>query len=216
MRFGKNRTEEPPRPQRAVPQPSTGGEQTQSVLGAGMVVTGDCVTRGDLRVDGRVTGSVRARQLTVGPDGKIEGDVAGPDDGPAEGGVVVEGQVSGTVRAQRAEVARGGSVGNGLRVREAVVSGRVVGTIVAEQRLLLEDTAVVEGDVTAPRLGVQEGGRVTGTMKITPEARAEVGSTPARESRKGPSAPEKPADKASGAGDLEPEGGQQEGKREAG
>lgn len=137
-----------------------------SVIAVGTVVTGDCRAPGKLRIDGRVTGNVGAQQLTVGPDGRVDGSVTGPDGGPAEGGVFIEGQVAGAVQGPRVEIGPRGSVGGGLDVGEAVVRGRVRGEVVARKRLVLEETAVVEGDVTAGILGVREGGQVHGTIRI--------------------------------------------------
>lgn len=144
-----------------------GGAAGGSLIAAGMVLTGDCETAGALRVDGHVTGNVSASRLTIGPKGRVGGDASGPDnDGGPDQTVLIEGRVAGTVRAPRVEVARGGEVGGGMNVREAIIRGRVAGGIVTEQRLLLEETAVVEGDVTALRLGLKEGGQVFGAIRI--------------------------------------------------
>lgn len=136
-----------------------------SLIAAGMTLEGDCRTDGVLRVDGHVTGNVRASRVTVGPTGRVDGDLTGPD-ADGENAVLIEGRVGGEVRAPRVEVGRGGAVGGGMKVKEAVVRGRVAGGILTERRLLLEETAVVEGDVTAPRLGLKEGGQVFGTIRI--------------------------------------------------
>lgn len=162
MKFRSSKTEQETRPG----TPGGGGPIADSLIAIGTVVTGDCTTTGTLRVDGRITGDVRARRLTVGPKGRVEGDVRGPDGGPAEGGVTIEGHVEGGVTAPRVEIGKAGFVGAGLQVREAAIRGRVVGTVVARARLMLEESAVVEGDVTALRLAVQEGGRVSGTIRI--------------------------------------------------
>jgi cytoskeletal protein CcmA (bactofilin family) len=149
------------------PAPTTGRSQVaDSLIAAGLEVAGDCSTPGTLRVDGRIRGDVRARRLVVGPEGRVDGNVSGPDGGPAEDGVLIEGKVDGTVQAPRVEVGHAGSVGGGLRVREAIVRGRVDGSVVAEQRLVLEETAIVDGDVTTPVIGVREGGQVYGTIRI--------------------------------------------------
>lgn len=143
------------------------GGASGSLIAAGMVLTGDCQTDGALRVDGHVTGNVSASRLTIGPGGRVGGDASGPDkDGGPDQTVVIEGRVAGTVRAPRVEVARGGEVGGGMTVKEAIIRGRVVGGIITEERLLLEETAVVEGDVTALRLGLKEGGQVFGAIRI--------------------------------------------------
>jgi cytoskeletal protein CcmA (bactofilin family) len=142
------------------------GKQVESIIGVGTTLDGDCETPGSLRVEGRVTGSIRAGRLTVATGGHVAGDITAPAGGSAENIVRIDGRVDGTVSAPVVEIGPGGSVGAGLRVRDAVVRGRVAGAIVTEHRLRLEDTAVVEGDVTAQRLGLAEGGQVFGTIRI--------------------------------------------------
>jgi cytoskeletal protein CcmA (bactofilin family) len=150
-----------------------------SLIGAGMVLTGDCRTSGPLRVDGHVKGDVHASQLEIGPEGRVDGDVTGGSDG-GDQTVKIDGHVGGVVHAHRVEIGRDGAVGAGLRVTEALVRGRVSGPIHTEERLLLEETAVVDGDVTARRLGLKEGGQVFGTIRI--------GDRPPGGSRPGPKA----------------------------
>lgn len=160
-----------------------------SLIAAGMTLEGDCRTDGVLRVDGHVTGNVRASRVTVGPNGRVDGDLTGPD-ADGENAVLIEGRVGGEVRAPRVEIGRGGAVGGGMKVKEAVVRGRVAGAILTERRLLLEETAVVEGDVTAPRLGLKEGGQVFGTIRIgepPAESRPKAGKD---EQKKAPAADE--------------------------
>ncbi len=137
-----------------------------SLIASGTVLDGSCETSGALRVDGHVTGDVRAHRLTVGRDGRIGGAVAGPDGSPAGGGVIIDGRVDGTVSAPQVEIGASGAVGGGMRADEAVVRGKVAGAIVAARRLRLEATAEVDGDVTAPRVGLEEGARVFGTIRI--------------------------------------------------
>lgn len=144
---------------------SLGTGSGRSVIAQGTVVTGDCRTDGSLRIDGRVKGTVRAGHLTIGSGGRVDGNVETAGGAPG-GAVVIEGRVGGTVRARRIEVAPGGSIGSGLNAVEAFVRGRVTGPIEADERLVLGETAVVEGNVTAGRLVLQNGGRVHGTVRI--------------------------------------------------
>lgn len=166
-----SKTEPEPERPRATPAPS--GDT--SIIANGMKLDGDCETNGTLRVEGHVTGSVRANRLHIGRTGRIDGDVSGPNGGAPQDAVIIEGQVKGEVRAPRVEIESGGSVGAGLRVTEAVVRGRIAGEVVADKRLLLEETAVVEGDVTAHRLALKEGGQVFGTIRIGERSQAPVG-----------------------------------------
>lgn len=156
----------------AAPKAGTPAPQG-SIIARDTVLRGDCEVDGALRIDGHVTGNVRATRLIVGPDGRVDGDVTGPT-GASDHATLIEGRVGGEVRARRVEVGVKGSVGSGLTAHEAVVRGHVKGPITTEHRLLLEETATVEGDVTARRLGLKEGGTVFGTIRIG-EAREKAG-----------------------------------------
>lgn len=53
---------------------------TETLIGAGTVLSGDIVFSGGLRIDGEVKGNVRARDgqagtLVIGEQGRIEGDI---------------------------------------------------------------------------------------------------------------------------------------------
>lgn len=89
-----------------------------------------------------------------------------------EGTVRIEGTVEGTVRAAKAVVvARGGVVDGDVFTQDAVIAGRISGTLVAESRLELQATCVVEGEIRARRIRLDEGGRVNGRIQ-TGESRA--------------------------------------------
>jgi cytoskeletal protein CcmA (bactofilin family) len=168
---------EPDTAARAAPEGTRAGTTTgDSLIAVGTVVDGDCRTDGALVINGHVKGSVEAARLVVGPQGRIDGDVTSRGSGGAgDPAVTIDGRIGGAVRAERVEVGREGAVGGGMKVREAVVRGRVVGAIVTDERLLLEETAVIEGDVTARRLGLKEGGQVAGTIRIGEPRAAETG-----------------------------------------
>jgi cytoskeletal protein CcmA (bactofilin family) len=145
--------------------PASGG--ANSFIGPGMVLAGDCETDGTVRVEGHVQGNVRAGHLTLAVGGRVDGDVNGAraDDGGTGQPSVIHGHVGGAVRTLRVEVGTDGTVGSGIEAREAVIHGRVTGGVVASDRLLIAASAVIEGDVRAPRLGLEEGARVVGSIR---------------------------------------------------
>lgn len=91
-----------------------------------------------------------------------------------DGIIKIEGTVDGTVRAQgQVLVARGGEVHGDIHTRGAVIGGKVKGSLVAEERVEVQDGALIEGDLTTPRLVVHEGGDVNGRVVMgPPSARA--------------------------------------------
>ena len=50
--------------------------------------------------------------------------------------------------------------------REAIIGGEVRGSIRADERIEIQSTSVVHGDVIAKRLLVQEGGEINGVVRM--------------------------------------------------
>lgn len=89
-----------------------------------------------------------------------------------DGVVKVEGTIVGCVRAERQVlVAQGGLVEGDILTREAIIGGEVRGAIYADDRVEIQGTSSIHGDITTQRIVVQEGGEVNGNMKMSnPEA----------------------------------------------
>lgn len=96
----------------------------------------------------------------VGPGMRVTGDCE------TEGTLRVEGIVKGTVRAGKAIViGKDGAVDGDVITQDAIIGGRVTGSVVAESRLELQATCVIEGEIRARRIKLDEGGRVNGTVR---------------------------------------------------
>ena len=97
----------------------------------------------------------------IGAGMRVVGDIS------ADGVVKIEGSVSGTVRAaKQVLVARGGEVEGDVVSREAIIGGEVRGAIYAEERVELQTTSIVHGDVHTKRLLIQEGGEINGVLRM--------------------------------------------------
>lgn len=115
----------------------------------------------------------------IGPGMRVVGDCE------TEGTLRVEGTVEGTVRAGKAVVVgKDGVVDGDINTQDAVVGGRVAGSIVAESRLELQATCVIEGEIQARRIKLEEGGKVNGTIQVG-EITAGSKSPPRREAATG-------------------------------
>lgn len=57
-------------------------------------------------------------------------------------------------------------VEGGLETREAVIAGTVLGPVIATERVEVQATAQIHGDIVAPRLLIQEGGCINGGIKM--------------------------------------------------
>jgi cytoskeletal protein CcmA (bactofilin family) len=90
------------------------------------------------------------------------------------GSIHVEGTVVGTIQAGRlVHVAEGGIVEGDIEAHEAILSGEVNGSIIADGRVEVHAAAVIHGDITTPRLVVNEGGVVCGDVHMAMPKRAD-------------------------------------------
>ncbi|MEQ9398497.1 MAG: polymer-forming cytoskeletal protein [Longimicrobiales bacterium] len=97
----------------------------------------------------------------IGPGMKVVGDCQ------TDGTIRVEGSVEGSIRAGKAVVVgKEGRVDGDIVTQDAVISGRVVGTLVAESRLELQATCRIEGEVRARRMQLEEGAVLNGTVQM--------------------------------------------------
>lgn len=103
----------------------------------------------------------------IGPGMRVVGDCE------TEGTLRIEGSVEGTVQAGKAVVVgKDGVVDGDISTQDAVIGGRVTGSLVAESRLELQASCVIEGQIRARRIKLEEGGKVNGMVQV-----GEVGAT---------------------------------------
>jgi cytoskeletal protein CcmA (bactofilin family) len=102
----------------------------------------------------------------IGPGMRVIGDC------DTDGTLRIEGTVEGTVRAGKAVViGKDGVVKGDVVTQDAIIGGRVTGSVVAESRLELQATCVVDGEIRARRIKLDEGGLLNGTVQtgeVTP------------------------------------------------
>jgi cytoskeletal protein CcmA (bactofilin family) len=99
----------------------------------------------------------------IGPGMRIVGDLV------TDGTVRIEGEIRGTIRAGKAVViGREGLVEGDIFTQDAVIGGRIRGSIVAESRLELQATCDIEGVVhaRAQHLHLEEGARFNGQVQM--------------------------------------------------
>lgn len=97
----------------------------------------------------------------IGPGMKIVGDCE------TEGTLRVEGTVEGSVKAGKAVViGKKGIIKGDISTQDAVISGRVEGTLVAASRLELQATCHIEGEVHTRRMQLEEGAVLNGSVHM--------------------------------------------------
>jgi cytoskeletal protein CcmA (bactofilin family) len=108
----------------------------------------------------------------IGKSITIKGDLSGNED------IVVEGTVEGKVELPNNQLTIGanGTARAEITAKTIVVIGRVSGNVHGTERVEIQATGVVEGDVSAPRLIVSEGAVLNGSIHMTQKGAAAAGA----------------------------------------
>ena len=111
----------------------------------------------------------------IGKSISIKGDLTGNED------LVIEGKVDGKVDLPNNQLTIGanGTVNAEVKAKAVSVIGHVTGNVGATERIEIQATGIVEGDVSAPRLIVAEGAVVNGSVQMGKAAKPAEATKPA-------------------------------------
>lgn len=128
----------------------------------------DARTRENDSTTGRSAGAHGGKKnmATIGQSIVFKGELTGDED------LEIEGQVEGNVRLANNTLTIGSSGRLTAQVvaKAIIVIGRVKGNLTATERIEIQATGVVEGDVKAPKLNVQEGAVLNGGIDMSASA----------------------------------------------
>lgn len=97
----------------------------------------------------------------IGSGMRIVGDVE------SSGVIKVEGSIEGSIRgARQFLLGKSGSIHGDIYAADAVLGGTVVGTVVASDRVEIQGTSTVEGDIHTKSIVVFEGGIINGAVRM--------------------------------------------------
>lgn len=99
----------------------------------------------------------------IGPSITITGDIT------ADEPITIAGRVEGTISIDKHPITvdQSGHVKGDLLADALIVSGHVNGSLVATSRIVIRESAVVEGSLSAPVLNVVEGAQVSAKVDVT-------------------------------------------------
>lgn len=103
----------------------------------------------------------------IGHSIRIQGEVTGDED------LVIQGHVDGSVELDQHAVTVGpdGEVKADIRARVITVEGRVDGDLSAEEQVVVRSSARVEGDISAPRVVLEDGAYFRGGVDMEEASR---------------------------------------------
>lgn len=110
------------------------------------------------------------RTSEIGASIVIRGEVLATED------LIIAGRVEGSVEMEghRLTINQDAALKATIHAREVVVSGGLVGTIVAVERVDLQETAAVQGDVTTPSLRMADGAGLKGRVEMPMEKKSKL------------------------------------------
>jgi cytoskeletal protein CcmA (bactofilin family) len=111
----------------------------------------------------------------IGKSISIRGDLTGNED------MVIEGKVEGKVDLPNNQLTVGadGSVKAEIHAKSVVIVGHVIGNVTGLERVEIQATGKLEGDVTSPKLIVAEGAHLNGGIQMTSPATKSASAAPA-------------------------------------
>ena len=105
---------------------------------------------------------------TIGASISIKGDISGEED------LTIEGRIEGEIRFQNHNVTVGakGRVHADVYGKSIRVEGEVNGNLVGQDEVIIRETGKVEGNLTAPRVTLEDGSSFRGSIDMqSPQAR---------------------------------------------
>jgi len=111
-----------------------------------------------------------ANRTVIARPTRIEGKLLG------SGEILVDGTVHGEIDSQgRVRIGEHGKIEADVHARTVEVAGTVRGHIIGDERIILEPSATVDGDITAPRILIQDGATFRGQVNMRePEPRPDL------------------------------------------
>lgn len=123
-------------------------------------------TIGSVRDRGAPGNARRGECAVIGRSIRIKGDLCGDED------LRIEGDVSGTVELKNSNLTIGkeGKVRADVYAKSIAVDGTTEGDLYATERVVVHINAQVRGNITAPKVGIEEGARFKGSIEMDPDA----------------------------------------------
>jgi cytoskeletal protein CcmA (bactofilin family) len=102
----------------------------------------------------------------IGPSIHIDGDVRGEED------LLIEGEVSGTVNLKNNSLTIGpqGKVRADVYAHSIYVDGYLEGDLYGSERVNVRKSATVRGNITSPRVSLEDGAKFKGAIEMDPQA----------------------------------------------
>jgi cytoskeletal protein CcmA (bactofilin family) len=121
---------------------------------------------GPSRPESSAPRSASTGHAVIGASIHIDGDVRGEED------LLIEGEVNGTVQLKNNSLTIGpqGKVRADVYAHSVYVDGYLEGDLYGSERVHIRKSAQVRGNVTSPRVSLEDGAKFKGSIEMDPQA----------------------------------------------
>lgn len=118
----------------------------------------------------------RRERAVIGPSISIQGDLSGEED------LTILGKVKGKVdvKANSVTIGETGHVKADVYGKMIIVEGQVEGNLYGGDQIVLRSSGNVQGNLTAPRVALEDGAQFKGAIDMEPKRQGGAGSQPAK------------------------------------
>lgn len=104
------------------------------------------------------------RAAVIGPGIHITGDISGNEN------LIIEGKVDGKIKlaSHQVSVGQGGKVNADITAKVIKIDGQVKGDLVGTEKVVIARSGNVHGNITAPRMTLEEGAIFKGSIDMDP------------------------------------------------
>lgn len=103
-----------------------------------------------------------AIRSVIGHNIQFRGELIGTED------LLIEGKIEGTVlmQGQNLTIGATGELQANIHAQNIVINGKLTGDVLADELIEIKETAVVKGNLIAPRIQLEDGGKFRGSMDM--------------------------------------------------
>lgn len=115
----------------------------------------------------------KANRSVIGQNIKFRGELIGTED------IHIEGSVEGTIIMQGHNLTIGteGALDANVHANTITINGKLTGDILADELISIKNTAKVQGNLIAPRIQLDDGGKFRGSMDMVDSEQEKKDST---------------------------------------
>lgn len=108
---------------------------------------------------------------TIGSSIVIKGELSGEED------LIVQGTVEGSIilKKNKLTIGKDGAVNANVQAHTVVVEGTLKGDVIGEEKVVIEKTGSVHGNVSAPRVSLADGAKFKGSMDMDAKRPVQMG-----------------------------------------